>query len=137
MNILKKLARKILAVELIELKDENKRLYKDYCDIINSKMCQKRLHIKDIDKLKCEMDELKKQKNDLEEQNKIMRKYYELDKEPTDEEKIKIRIDLKIHDLEIKLLEEQLKRKDDYRCLLYTSPNFSMLRYTYPYPYPY
>jgi hypothetical protein len=31
-----------------------------------------------------------------------------LDSEPTDEEKIKIRIDLKIHDLEMQLIRERL-----------------------------
>lgn len=140
MEILKKLARSILAVEISELKDEKSKLYKDYCDMIKSKMNQQRMHIKEFDKLKGEMEELAKKNQDLEEQNKIMRKYYELDKEPTDEEKIKIRIDLKIHELEMELLEEQIKRTDEYklRYLLNSSPNFSMRPpYTYPIPFAY
>lgn len=112
MNLLKKLARKILAVEIIELKDEKTRLYTDYCKSINERMDKQRENIHDMEKLRNEIEAYKKQVKDLTDQNEIMRKYYELDKDPSDEEKIKIRIDLKIHDLEMQLLEERLSKNN-------------------------
>lgn len=112
MNFLKRIARKVLANEIKEIKDEKAHLYSDYCKVINEKMDKQRENIHDMEKLRREIDAYKKQIKDLTRQNEIMRKYYELDKDPSDEEKIKIRIDLKIHDLEMQLLEEQLNKYD-------------------------
>jgi len=103
MNFLKKIARKILANEIKEMKDEKANLYADYCKSINERMDKQRENIRDMEKLRKEIEAYKKQIKDLTDQNEIMRKYYELDKDPSDEEKIKIRIDLKIHDLEMQL----------------------------------
>jgi len=108
MNFLKKIARKILANEIKEIKNEKARLYADYCKVINEKMDKQKENIHDMEKLHNEIDAYKKQIRDLTDKNEIMSKYYELDKDPSDEEKIKIRIDLKIHDLELQLLEERL-----------------------------
>jgi len=112
MNFLKRIARKILANEIKEMKDEKANLYSDYCKSINERMDKQKENIHDMEKLRKEIEAYKKQIKDLTEQNEIMRKYYELDKDPSDEEKIKIRVDLKIHDLEMQLLEERLNKYD-------------------------
>lgn len=83
----------------------------------------------EIDKLNCELETLKKDVvtlsgranrcGDLERQNKslekenetlkkengIFREYYKLNEEPSDEIKAKIHIDMRIHDLEMMLLQ--------------------------------
>ena len=46
-----------------------------------------------------------KQIEDLTKENTILKEYYHLDQEPTEEQQTKIRINLKIHELEMRLLQ--------------------------------
>ena len=127
MNFLKKIARKILANEIKEMKDEKAHLYSDYCKAINERMDKQKENSHDLEKLRKEIEAYKKQIKDLTDKNEIMSKYYELDKDPSDEEKIKIRIDLKIHDLEMQLLEERLNKCNDKFDLLNLYDSYSRI----------
>lgn len=60
---------------------------------------------KEIAKLQSEKAESERKFNELEKENEILRKYYDLDKEPSDEIKTKIHIDLEIN----RLKEEKLQ----------------------------
>jgi len=46
--------------------------------------------------------------NNLSQENEIMRKYYKVDEEPSPEIQAKILVDLRLHDMEFKILQEKL-----------------------------
>lgn len=110
--MLKRIARKILDNEIkcleakanafehrnIDIAGEKEKLRQDYESKIN-----------ELEKAKIKSDsekiESKKKANELEKENKILRKYYDLDKEPSDEIKTKIHIDLELN----RVKEENLK----------------------------
>ena len=69
-----------------ELKEENKNLKN-----INDKLNTQIIDIKQLSK-----------------ENEIMRKYYKVDEEPSPEIQAKILADLRLHDMEFKILQEKL-----------------------------
>lgn len=97
-KLLKKWARKILKDELDKMNTEYESKRQDYFDVV-SKYNNRSQEI--IDK-NDQITILEKKNKDLQERVDIMEKYYALHEEPTTEEKIQIRIDLKIHDLELR-----------------------------------
>lgn len=109
MGFIKNIARKILQSEIEELKEE--------CDKTKS-WNNELLDKMSAFKYECESKTLKAQneKNiaeqkikELEKENEILRQYYDLDKEPSDEIKAKIHIDLKIN----RLKEEKYDLKNE------------------------
>ncbi len=46
--------------------------------------------------------------NNLSQENKIMKKYYKLDEEPSSDVQAKVLVDLRLHDMEFKMLQEKL-----------------------------
>jgi len=102
--ILKKIAKRILKDELDELKQEIKEERDKYFESLKERADDQAKTAKDLADLKSCRETIKQ----LTSENEILKKYYHLDSEPTDEEKIKIRIDLKIHDLEMQLIQERL-----------------------------
>lgn len=103
--ILKKIASKILKNEIDELKQKLKKQEDEYYDVLKECADNQAKTAKDLADLKSSHETIKQ----LTSENEILKKYYHLDSEPTDEEKIKIRIDLKIHDLEMQLMQERLR----------------------------
>ena len=97
------IARKILKRELEEnkreinqLREEKGRLFSDYCSTID-KLAEEQIHAQ---------NELKKAKDkiqELEYQNAVLRQYYSLDEEPSDDVKDKMRIDVKCHEMELEI----------------------------------
>lgn len=102
--ILKKLAKRILKDEIDELKQALKKESDKYYESLKERAEDQAKTAKDLADLKSCRETIEQLKSE----NEILKKYYHLDSEPTDEEKIKIRIDLKIHDLEIQLIQERL-----------------------------
>lgn len=102
--ILKKIASKILKNEIDELKQKLKKQEDEYYEALKEHADDRAKTAKDLADLKICRETIKQ----LTSENEILKKYYHLDSEPTDEEKIKIRIDLKIHDLEMQLIQTQL-----------------------------
>lgn len=110
--MLKWIARKILDNEIkylevkvnafehrdIDIAGEKEKLRQDYESKIN-----------ELEKAKIKSDsekiESEKKANELEKENEILRKYYDLDKEPSDEIKMKIHLDLELN----RVKEENLK----------------------------
>ena len=89
-----------------------RREIKDYEDRITSLRENRDKDQKDLDttltKLSTQMDQTlayQKQIDDLTKENAILKEYYHLDQEPTEEQQAKIRINLKIHELEMRLLQ--------------------------------
>ena len=102
--ILKKIAKKILKDEINELKQELKKESDKYYESLQERADDQAKTAKNLSDLKSCHETIKQ----LTSENEILKKYYRLDSEPTDEEKIKIRIELKIHDLEMQLIRERL-----------------------------
>ena len=116
MNFLKKWAKKILKDELNDLKDELNELkgdlkhYKeqaaelqDRCDNLNEAKLEAMKTIRERnEKLK-----------ELKQENVILKKYYHLYDEPTEEQEIEIRAKLKVRDLQ--------KEIDQYKLMLQQS----------------
>ena len=102
--IFKKIAKRILKDEIDELKQAIKEERNKYYDSLKERADDQAKTAKDLEDLKSCHETIKQ----LTSENEILKKYYHLDSEPTDEEKIKIRIDLKIHDLEMQLIRERL-----------------------------
>lgn len=46
--------------------------------------------------------------NNLSQENEIMKKYYKLDEEPSSDVQAKVLVDLRLHDMEFKMLQEKL-----------------------------
>lgn len=132
--MLKTIARRILKneierkeKELKDLRDENFRLIQTQSDFSYKVLSDTRAHKQTIDKLN---DEIK----DLQYQNDMLRKYYHLDREPSEEEQIKMRINMRCHDLE-RELDHQRNLADTLRMakpLFYinqTYPDFRLSNY--------
>ena len=100
-KLLKKWARKILKDEFDKINAEYESERKDYLDAVSK--CNDRSR-EIVDKTN-QIAILEKKNRDLQERIDIMEKYYGLHEEPTKEEKIQIRINLKIHDLELRNVE--------------------------------
>lgn len=105
MTIFKKIAKKILKDEIDELKQELKEKSDKYYESLNERADDQAKTAKYLADLKSCRETIEQ----LTSENEVLKKYYHLDSEPTDEEKIKIRIDLKIHDLEMQLIQERLR----------------------------
>lgn len=107
MFFVKDLARKFLHKEIAEIKNE----------LSNSK--EKNIELKeevemlrsgskalrnDFDKIELEKTKVQRELDDSQKENKILRKYYDLDKEPSDEIKLRIHIDLEVNRLKNEIL---------------------------------
>ena len=127
--MLKKIARRILKNEIEKLKQENETLSKEYWDSINEHAKREYEHTNQIKLLKEQLKTTEEASKNLSAENEIMRKYYRLDSEPTDYEKIKIRIDLRIHELEMQIMKERLESFERSSMFLFlgTYPYGSML----------
>lgn len=110
--ILKKIAKRILKDEIDELKQALKKESDKYYESLKERADDQEKTAKDLADLKSCHETIKQ----LTSENEILKKYYHLDSEPTDEEKIKIRIDLKIHDLEMQLIRERLMAIEISQC---------------------
>ena len=101
--LLKKIARKILKSEIEKMQEEIKDLRKSGID--NTAEINKLMNetVKLTDQYKNTINELNDQIKDLKYQNDLMRQYYHLDEEPSEEIQTRIRIDMRCHDLEREL----------------------------------
>jgi hypothetical protein len=70
-----------------------------------------------------------KEKEQLKEENDLMRVYYKVDEEPSEEEKMKIHIDLRIHQLEMDLntARNELIAERSSRNYISSLPSYSNL----------
>lgn len=95
-------------------KNQIKELQKDLsfwqknCDELQetiNELREENKNLKNInDKLNTQIIDMKQ----LSEENEIMRKYYKLDEEPSTEVQAKVLVDLRLHDMELKMLQEKL-----------------------------
>ena len=92
-----------------KLKQEYEILSKEHWDSINEHAKKEYELARQIESIKEKSKFIEEASKNLSEENEIMRKYYRLDSEPTDEEKIKIRVDLRIHELEMQIIKERIE----------------------------
>lgn len=120
MGFIKNIARKILRTEIETYEKTIRDMRSDkthFENAKNSEMVQLLEGQRKILEEKCK----------VEKENEILRKYYDLDKEPYDEIKTKIHIDLEIN----RLKEENQKQRDEMLKLIASRPMYILQ----PYPY--
>lgn len=102
MFFIKDLARKVLHKEIEEIKSElsdskEKNIeLKEEVEMLRSGSKALR---NDFDKIELEKTKVQRELDDSQKENEILRKYYDLDKEPSDEIKLRIHIDLEVNRL--------------------------------------
>lgn len=101
--LLKKIAQKIMQSKIEEMQCEINRLRNDALNQSEdwSKILKETSDL--AKKQQNKIDDLNDQIKDLKYQNDILRQYYHLDEEPSEEIQTKIRIDMRCHDLEREL----------------------------------
>lgn len=134
MGFIKNIARKILQTEIEELKEKVERF--------ESRNLELRGELAEIEgKHQDQLSEVRKEKyeeiaekakaerrlQELEKENQILRQYYDLDKEPSDEIKTKIHIDLEIN----RLKEEKGDLKSEILRLTCRPPVIVQQHYPY------
>lgn len=132
--MLKGIARRILRSEIKSL-EENTKDYEDRNIELRGKIEEERNRLadekaelrKEIAKLQSEKIESDRKSAELEKENEILRKYYDLDKEPSDEIKMKIHIDLELN----RLKEENMK----LLVIANRQPQFIPMPYPQYYPF--
>lgn len=115
MFFVKDLARSILHEEITDMEDElkcEKRRYEEsraetekLQEKIKELGCRNEMLINESDKIELEKVNIQMELDEVQKENEILRKYYDLDSEPSDEIKAKIHIDLELN----RLKEENLK----------------------------
>lgn len=131
MEFIKNIARKILSDEIKELKEklkkeESKRIE---LDEILSKI-ENRHEDKLLEERKKKYEAVKRA-GELEKENEVLRKYYDLNKEPSDEIKAKIHIDLEINRLKEK--KDDLKNEILKIITTRNQPIYTQSYYGYPF----
>ena len=101
--MLKRFARWLLKEEMKELKDEAESYRSKWKDSVDDYVRLSRSLTDEIGQIKVKLVASMKEKERLKEENDLMRVYYKVDEEPSEEEKMKIHIDLRIHQLEMDL----------------------------------
>lgn len=102
MRFLKNIAEKILSDEIRKLKEDKEHYEKRNIELrgemqeLKNKLSDKQTEINAVNSEKALAE---KRTKEVEKENEILRKYYDLDKEPSDEIKMKIHIDLEINRL--------------------------------------
>ena len=101
--LLKKIAQKIMQSKIEEMQCEINRLRNDALKQSEdwSKTLKETSDL--VKKQQNKIDDLNDQIKDLKYQNDILRQYYHLDEEPSEEVQTKMRIDMRCHDLEREL----------------------------------
>ena len=69
--------------------------------------------------------------NKLSQENEIMKKYYKLNEEPSSDVQAKVLVDLRLHDMEFKMLQEKLS---NYQQQLSLNQMLPLLSYYHIYP---
>ena len=125
--MLKWIARKILRSEIETYQKTISDLQSDNSRMIDEKSDQTQRNLQQSIEQNNEKLKLMKENEELEKENEILRKYYDLDKEPSDEIKMKIHIDLELN----RVKEENLKliamanRKPQYMPIPIPYPQYS------------
>ncbi len=74
------------------------------------------------------------EKNKLSQENEIMKKYYKLNEEPSSEVQAKVLADLRLHDMEFKILQEKLsncQQQLSFNQMLLSLPHYSIYQRYY------
>lgn len=125
MQFANNLARKILKNELADLRKGLESAEKRSAELSKELSGIESKHGSEIFSLKQEKEAAERKAQELEKENEVLRKYYDFDKDPSDEIKMKIHIDLEV---------SQLKEENmSLRCALTCSLRQPMYM-TQPYP---
>lgn len=96
----KKFARYILRKEISDIKRQKDDYIKEYDKLLNDHIKIVNEHDDYVKKYDIEMKCALKRIAQLEKENEIMRKYYRLDQEPSEDIQAKVLLNIRCHDLE-------------------------------------
>lgn len=114
MFFIKDLARKALHKEIAEIKSELSDSKEKNAELQE----EVEMSRNDFDKIELEKTKIQRELDEFQKENKTLRKYYDLDKEPSDEIKLRIHIDLEVN----RLKEENLKLIANGRPVIVQQP---------------
>lgn len=100
-------------------KQRLERKVEDRCDEINRLQAEKDLKNQKIFELENEIASMKEMGDSIQKENELLRKYYKLDEEPSDEIKTKIHIDLEINRLKEAMFKLTVMQNVAYRQPVY------------------
>lgn len=121
MFFIKDLARKVLHKEIAEIKSElsdSKGRNSELQEEIDGLRSMNKVLSESSIKIQSEIIGARKELNEVQKENEILRKYYDLDKEPSDEIKLRIHIDLEVN----RLKNENLKMIANGRPVIVQQP---------------
>lgn len=121
MFFIKDLARKVPHKEIEEIKSElsdSKEKNSELQEEIDGLRSMNKVLSESSIKIQSEVIEARKELNAVQKENEILRKYYDLDKEPSDEIKLRIHIDLEVN----RLKNENLKLIANGRPVIVQQP---------------
>ena len=90
----------------------------------------------EVEEQKKKVEDLQRKNEELQHKIDILYAYYDINKDPTQEERTKIRLDLRVHDLEMENLELRATVNANL-IYLRNDLNRAMSNYIYQVPYPY
>ena len=134
--MLKAIARKILKKELSDLHDkietisaERDKVQEENYELINKtvNMQKEAANAKLSAETKAKQAEQKAY--DLEYQNDLLRRYYQIDQEPSEEIKTRMRLDVKYHEMELEITRLKAQAKSNWSFVPWTIyvPQYSSL----------
>lgn len=121
MLFIKDLARKVLHKEIAEIKSDlsdSKGRNSELQEEIDGLRSMNKVLSESSIKIQSEIIGARKELNEVQKENEILRKYYDLDKEPSDEIKLRIHIDLEVN----RLKNENLKLIANGRPVIVQQP---------------
>lgn len=127
--MLKRFARWLLKEEIKKLEDEVESYRSKWKDSADDYIRLSRNYTDELRQAKARLDASMKERERLKEENDLMRVYYKVDEEPSEEEKMKIHIDLRIHQLEMDLntARNELIAERSSRNYILSLPSYSNL----------
>ena len=121
MLFIKDLARKVLHKEIADIKSDlsdSKGRNSELQEEIDGLRSMNKVLSESSIKIQSEIIGARKELNEVQKENEILRKYYDLDKEPSDEIKLRIHIDLEVN----RLKNENLKLIANGRPVIVQQP---------------
>lgn len=118
--IIRMIAKKILREELEGYEKEVNDIRSEKSKIESEKEREISIYIGKLTKANEEIERLKSE-------NEVFKKYYELDKDPSEEVKTRIHVDLEVNRLKFELMRCMLMQSSSYLHVPYVFPNGRML----------
>ena len=116
--------------DAVEDRDRYERMYNTQADNYLKERSE-------VEEQKKKVEDLQRKNEELQHKIDILYAYYDINKDPTQEERTKIRLDLRVHDLEMENIELRATVNANLIHLRNDLNRAMMSNYIYQVPYPY